>query len=378
MGQMNKKVLFCATVIGHIVTFHQPYLRFFKERGFEVHVAAKNNGAHLDCIDKLYDVPFSRSPFKLNNVNAYRMIKKIIKENNYQIIHFHTPVASVLGRLAARKAHKKGTNVLYTAHGFHFFKGASLINWLIYYPVERFFARWTDGIITMNEEDYKRAQGLRLRQDEAVYYVNGVGIDLNRFEPQTERRKLDKRKQYGYNDDDFILIYVAELSERKNQYLLIQAMSIVKDKIKNGKLILVGSGPLEELYKNMVTNLGLQRNVDFLGYRKDIPDLMALSDVAVSTSRQEGLPVNVMEAMATGLPLIVTNARGNRDLVRNGDNGYVVPLNNAESLAKAIELLYESEEQRQRFGQRNLELIEKYSLSSVLKEMEAVYQRYLS
>jgi len=185
------------------------------------------------------------------------------------------------------------------------------------------------------------------------------------------------RKQYGYSDDDFILIYVAELNHNKHQDLLIKVVDVLKNKIPNIKLLLVGAGKLIEDYKQQVRDLKLEDHIHFLGYRKDVPNLMAIADVAVSASRREGLPVNVMEAMATGLPLVVTDCRGNRDLVVNGKNGFVIALDDVDAFADAIERLYNSQELRTKFGRANLEMIKEYSLENVIKYMEEIYRDYI-
>ena len=154
-----KKVLFTATVTKtHINTFHLPYIKFFKEKGYETHVCSKNDFIGEECIipncDIHYDIQFERSPMNIKNIKAYMQLKKIINENEYEIIHCNTPVASILTRLAAIKARKKGTKVIYTAHGFHFFKGAPLLNWMLYYPAEKICSYFTDILITINKEDY--------------------------------------------------------------------------------------------------------------------------------------------------------------------------------------------------------------------------------
>jgi glycosyltransferase EpsD len=370
-----KKILFTATVDSHIINFHIPYLKWFKEQGYEVHVASNGN-SNIPFVDVKYNIPFERSPFKLANLKAYKQLKKIIDDNNYRLIHCHTPMGSVLTRLAAKKARKKGTKVIYTAHGFHFFKGSPLINWLLYYPVEKWLSKHTDCLITINDEDYESAVGKKFKAG-SIKKVNGVGIDLNKFTPQTKEKKKELRKEYGYSNTDFILIYVAEMSYRKHQDLLINTIDILKNRIPNIKLLLVGSGNLMKKYKEQVKKLGLNDYIYFLGYRKDVPNLMAISDISVSSSRQEGLPVNVMEAMATGLPLVVTDCRGNRDLVRNKENGYVVGIDDVDGFANAIELIYKSKQIRKRFGEKSLIDIQRYSLDNIVREMKNMYLYYL-
>lgn len=370
------KILFTATESQlHIEAFHLPYLKWFKEQGYEVHVATRKERDIPYC-DVLHDIPFERSPFRLVNIKAYQKLKKIIDSHDYKLIHCHTPMGGVITRLAAIRAREKGTKVLYTAHGFHFFKGAPLINWLLYYPVEKWFSKYTDCIITINEEDYGYATSRGFQSGE-VRLINGVGIDLQRFSSIKAGDKEALRTKYGYKQDDFILICVGELSYRKHQDYLFNIVDLIKRKSPRLKLLIAGNGYLMKNYMETVRKMNLDTYISFLGYRKDIPELMALSDVAVSSSRQEGLPVNVMEAMATGLPLVVSDCRGNRDLVRHGENGFIFSLNEPEKFAAGIEQLANSKELREKFGENSLKLVERYSLPIIIKDMEKIYARYL-
>ncbi|MGE6260637.1 glycosyltransferase family 4 protein [Heyndrickxia sporothermodurans] len=370
------KILYVTTISNTVNSFFIPHVQSLMEQGNQVGLAfniiQEVNAEILELGCKIHQVDFHRNPIHIGNYRAYKEIRKIILNEGYEMIHVHTPVASFVTRLACRKMRE--THVLYTAHGFHFFKGAPKKNWLIYYPIEKVSAKWTDGIITMNNEDYDLAKKLKLRKKDSVYRVNGIGVDLNKFIPITKEMKMDLRKKYGYSDEDFILIYVGELSYRKHQDQLIKAISLLKGKIPNLKLLLVGNGSLLNKYKELAEQLKIESHVEFLGFRKDIQQLMGISDVAISTSRQEGLPVNIMEAMATGLPLIVTNCRGNRDLVRNNENGYVIEIDDVKECADAIEKLYHSEELRQNFSNQNRKKIEKYSLKNVLNEMKKIYK----
>lgn len=371
-----KKLLIVATVVKkHIMVFHIPYLEWFKKNGYDVHVAAGNDydnkeDCNIPFCDKFYELPFSRSPLSKENIHAYRELKRIVKENDYDLIHCHTPVGGAIGRLASRKS---GATVFYTAHGFHFHKGAPFKNWLIYYFIEKWLSRYTDCLITMNEEDYNIAKTKRFKAKKIVK-IHGVGVNLDNFEPQSKERKTSIRKEYGYREDEFILFYAAELNSNKHQDLLINIVKILKDRIPNVKLILAGSGPLENDYKEQVRELDLVSNVEFLGFRSDVKNLLMLSDVAVASSRREGLPVNVMEAMATGLPLVVTDVRGHRDLVKDGKNGYVIEQDNIEKFSKAIERLYKDRELRNKFGKRSIELVQGFSIENVMEEMKEIYR----
>lgn len=372
------KILYVTTISNTTNAFLIPHIKFLIEQGYKVDVAfniqqeVDSQLIRLGC--KIYNIEFQRSLVNKENYMSYKKIKKIIKTEKYDIIHTHTPIASACVRIACKGL--KNTKILYTAHGFHFYKGAPLKNWVLYYPIEKWLSRYTDCLITINKEDYNTAINKEFKAGD-IKLVHGVGIDLNRFQPQTLEKKMKVRKDYGYKKEDFILFYAAELNFNKHQDLLIKVVNILKNNIPNIKLLLAGNGPLEGQYKRQVEQLNLGRYVDFLGYRNDIPSLLAMSDVVVASSRREGLPVNIMEAMATGLPLVVTNIRGHRDLVRNGENGYIVELNNVEGFAKSIENLYKDEKLRERFGQKSIELIQQYSLESILKELKMIYIKFL-
>lgn len=312
---MVKKVLFVATVVKtHINTFHLPFLKMFKEHGWEVHVAAKNDFVDEPCVipncDRHFDIAFERFPFSKQNLTAYNQLKYIIQENHYDIIHCHTPVAGVLARFAARSY--KDTTVIYTAHGFHFYKGAPLLNWLVYYPVERFCAKFTDKLITINQEDYNRAKGWSLRNNGKVYYVPGVGVDINKFH-NIDINKKEKRKSLGIDENTKILLSVGELIKRKNHEVIIRSLSKLKD--KNFVYIICGRGPLLEQLKELAVQLGLEKKVKLLGFRKDIAEICKIADLFVFPSIHEGLPVALMEAIASNIPAIASDIRGNRDLL---------------------------------------------------------------
>ena len=334
-----KKVLFTATVDSHILQFHIPYLKMFKEKGYEVHVAT-NGTEEIPYCDVKHVVSFERNPIKINNLKAIRQLKKIINENNFEIIHCHTPMGSVVTRIAAKKARKKGTRVIYTAHGFHFFKGAPITNWLMFYPVEKYLSKYTDCLITINQEDYKLAKK-KFKKCKQIELVHGVGVDESKFNfklSDEEKHKL--RESLGLKDDDFVLIQVGELNKNKNQIMAIKAMEkLVKENSKI-HLLIVGKGKLENYYKGKIQEYNLEQNIHMLGYRNDIPKLMKISDVLLSLSYREGLPVNVIEGMIGGLPIIATDRRGQRNLVKDNINGFIVNVNNYKKLAECIEKIY--------------------------------------
>lgn len=367
-----KKVLFVATVTNHINAFHIPYLKWFKEQGYEVHVAS-NGDEEIKYCDRHYNLPFARFPLKLQNYKVYKALKKIIEENKYEIVHSHTPVGGVLARLAARKIQKEGiTKSIYTAHGFHFYKGAPLLNWLIYYPIEKFMARYTDCLITINKEDYNLAKR-KFTKAKRIEYVHGVGVDETKFQfEMTQNEKRELREYLGLKENDFVIIYVAELSKRKNQGMLIKAAKkLIDEGEKNIRILLPGKDSMNGFYQKMCKKLEIEENVKFLGYRKDIHQLLKISNLYVSTTKQEGLPVNIMEAMFSGLPIISTDCRGQRDLIEDEQNGYLV--NDFNEICKKIREIMYDKDLINVFEKKNIDNIKIYTIKKVMEEMEKIY-----
>lgn len=366
-----KKVLFVASVTRHIKAFHLPYLKLFKEKGYEVHVAS-NGSEEIESCDKHFNIEFERSPFKKNNIKAYKSLKKIIDEGEYEIIHCHTPVASVLTRIAAKKMRKRiGTRVIYTAHGFHFFKGAPIKNWILYYPVEKLLARHTDTLITINEEDYEFAKN-KFKTD--VKHVHGVGIDLKKFESSMSTIERDEiRKSFTINPLDFVISYVAELNDNKNQIMIVEAMKKLHRLNPNIKVLLIGNGNRKEMLEGKIKEYGLQSNILLLGYRTDIPKLLEISDLYVATSKREGLPINILEALASGLAVIATNSRGQRELVKDGENGYIVPIDDVDALVEKISNIYSDARMLDiiKYGVNGC--VENYAIENVMNEMKEIY-----
>ncbi|MBO0437906.1 glycosyltransferase family 4 protein [Vagococcus fluvialis] len=370
-----KKVLFVATVVkGHIDVFHLPYLKLFKDQGWETTVIAKNNFENKsECVipycDNYIDLPFERNPFKVNNLKSLFMLKKIIKKEEFDIIHCHTPVGGVIARLAAKG--QSNAKIIYTAHGFHFFKGAPLKNWMLFYPVEKYLSKFTDVLITMNTEDFELVND-KFHPQKSIL-IPGVGVNLEKFNNKGDVNKSILRQKNNLLENKFILIYVGELSDRKNQKQLIEVGNLLKNKIKNLKILIVGMGSRREELEKIVKEYGLTEIVEFLGYRSDISELMTLSDIVVSTSKQEGLPVNLLEGLAVGKPIIATSCRGNRDLVFEGYNGFLSEINDAKKMADDVLKLYNNELMYKENSKNSLELSQKYDIENILSIIQKVY-----
>lgn len=367
-----KKVLFVASVTRHILAFHIPFLKLFKDNGYEVHVASSGLKDIPHC-DKHFNIEFERSPFKKNNIKAYKELKNIINEGKYDVIHCHTPVASVLTRLAAKQTRKEnGTRVIYTAHGFHFYKGAPKKNWMIYYPIEKYLSKHTDTLITINYEDYEIAKA-KFHSKE-IEHVHGVGIDERKFNFNiSDAEKLKFRESLSLKDSDYVISYVAELNNNKNQLMIVRAMKEVVKKYNDVKVLLIGDGVYEEKIRLEIQKNLLQNNILLLGYRTDIPMLLKISDLYIATSRREGLPVNILEATCAGLPVLVTDSRGQRELVEDGTNGYLVRNDDDKDLAQKIKNIYSDFKIRNHFRAHSRDKINEYSIENVMEEMKKIY-----
>lgn len=373
--KVSKKVLFVATVVRlHINMFHKPFIKWFHDQGWQVDVAANNDYENKDeCVipycDHFYCLPFERSPFKKGNLDAYFQLKKLLEKGNYDIIHCHTPMGSVITRLAAGKTRKRGTKVIYTAHGFHFFKGAPILNWLIYYPIERILAHRTDLLIAMNQEDYKRSKTFKVKR---AAFVNGVGLDLNKFVEASPEEKQEVRRAFKLKDDDIFAISVAQLIKRKNHMVLIQAVAKLNN--PHFHLFICGDGVQEAELKAKAKELGVGHQIHFLGFRKDVYKISSTADLFLFASLQEGLPVAIMEAMACGLPIVASRIRGNIDLIDSGKGGYLVHPMNVDGFVKGIQKITENKERMKRMKRYNLEKVQKYGIDVVVEQMAGLYQ----
>lgn len=373
--KMTNKVLFCANVDHHFTGFHIPYLKWFKDKGWEVHVAA-NGSIDIPYVDFKYNIPIQRAPIRLKNIKAYKEFKTILNQNKYQIIHCHTPMGGMLARLAAIKARKEGTQLIYTAHGFHFCKGSPLYNWIMYYPIEKMMAHFTDCLITINREDYKLASSqFKVKQ---IEHVHGVGINTEEFKPVSTNKKNELKKSFGYDPDKILLFYAAEFNRNKNQQFLLHSLALIKEELPNAKLLLAGDGPLLEKCKQLAKNLGISNMVDFLGLRNDIKEILPMCDLAVASSLREGLPVNIMEAMACELPIVAVDNRGHRELIRNNQNGWILEESNMFDFSRKIISLAKNKALQDEFGINGRKIIlDKYSIDKVLLEKSRIYKTFM-
>lgn len=370
---MSKKVLLTATVQSHICQFHKPLMKLLKENGYEVHVAARDNlaeknGLAMEYADKVFDIPFDRSPFSTKNIKAYKELSKVLAQNEYEIIHTNTPMGGMVTRLAANKYRKKnGTKVFYTAHGFHFYQGAPKKNWLIYYPIEKFSSRLTDKLITITEEDYKLVSKKFHCQVERIH---GVGANSSKYYAFSDEEKKSIREEFGISEDTKVIVNVGELLSNKNQKTAILAMKKVAERYPTARLFIAGNGPELDNLTNLVRENGLENNVEFLGYTLELNKYYNISDCLVACSFREGLPLNVIEAMLCGDAVVASNNRGHRELVENGATGFILDATDAEGFAdKIIKVL----ENTSVYAKSALEKAELFTDKNVVEELKKIY-----
>ncbi len=359
------KILY-VTTISITMNFFVEHFKMLTDEGHEVELACNCEEKIPEfCIDlglKIHHVPFSRSPASKSNISALKQLQLLIKNGNYDVVHTHTPNASACVRFACRKLRKKDLKVFYTAHGFHFYKGAPLLNWLLYYPVEWLCAHWTDTLITINHEDYSFAK--KHMHAKKVLYVPGVGIDLNKLKSASVDR-VNKRYELGVPNDAKLLLSVGELNENKNHETVIKA---IKD--TNTYYIIAGIGDKKEYLQSIIDNLGMTDRVKLIGYRSDIAELCAVSDVFVFPSFREGLSVALMEAMAGAKPCVVSRIRGNTDLI-DENGGELFNPHNIDEAKKAIEKVISADLLSP--GEYNKNKVKDFSLDAVIAQMKEIY-----
>ena len=349
--------------------FLEPHVRNLAENGYEVEIACSEVlnrmtevRQDLGQLVPVHELHLKRSPLAVSNARGYRELKKLIHTGRYDLIWTNEPVMGVATRLAARKARRHGTKVLYMVHGFHFYKGAPLLNWLVFCPVERLMASRADCICTINREDYARAQKMHTPR---AAYIHGVGIDTGRLQPGDNPAGL--RQELGLPEDAFLVLSVGELNGNKNQQVIIRAVARLKDPAVH--YVLCGKGDQRQTLEVLAKELNIAGQVHFLGYRRDIADICRQSDVFALPSRREGLPFAAMEAMYCGLPLVNSGIRGLTDITEDGVSGYVCGPDDAECYAESIRKLKDAPEDRIRMGERNQKTVEAFTIDRTKQEI---------
>lgn len=370
-----KKILFVASVSGHIKAFHLPYLKWFKENGYETHIAC-NGQEDLPYVDKHWQVDFERNPFKINNVKSYFQLKKIIDRENFVLINCNTPIGSVITRLATVEARKKGTKLIYTAHGFHFYKGASLKNWLLFYPVEKYLTKHTDAIITINTEDYNRIKEKGSKKCK-YFLVNGVGVDGKNFYPVSSAAKEHIKKELKFPQNKLMFIYSGRLDQDKNHIFVINAVNKNRELFSNISILFAGMGSLEFKLRKKVEDCKLESIIKFIGYRTDINKVYRASDFGLSSSVREGLPINVVEEMLCGLPVVATKERGHNEIIDDKENGFLFTIDSEKEFIDIVKTINNRAFDYNQMSNRAIVKAQKFELSKSKEAITSIYKQFL-
>lgn len=364
-----KKILYCASTLSHIRNFHIPYLQEFKKRGYEVWVAADSEGS-IPGADHVVALPFAKSFLSFQNLKAIFRTLRLLKQQRFDIVSTHTALASAIIRAAVLLLRKR-PRVFCTVHGYLFHETDGLKKWVYLLP-EKICARVTNVLMVMNQEDYKIAERHRLYKERLVP-INGMGIDLKKFFPATPKEKNLLRMRMGFTSGDFLFVYAAEFSKRKNQVFLIRAFASACQGHPNMKLLLAGEGKLLEECKSLVHQLHQEKQIQFLGYVANIRDLYAACDACVSSSRIEGLPFNIMEAMACGLPVVASDIKGHQELILSGETGVFYRDGDLADLQTRLKAVWESRKLPVCTRARCTAILKPYELHWVLPKIFQVY-----
>lgn len=361
---MKKLLITCTDLM--TIQFMIPHIHYLAANGYEVDLACSVVGDRLEDVRcavgnsaQIHVVRLVRSPFSLTNLKGYGDLKELISNKHYDIIWTNEPVMGVMTRLAARKSRKNGTKVLYMSHGFHFFKGAPLFNWMMWAPLEIFMSRFNDILVTINYEDYNWAQ--KHTHTPVIKHIDGIGVDFSDRECTVSRE--EKRKILGITDSDILLLSVGELQKRKNHEAIIRALAKIDR--NDLKYIICGQGVLEEHLRRLISDLNLDGRVILLGYRQDISEIMQAADIFAHPSVREGLGLASLEAMACGLPLITSDVQGIPDYVENGVTGYMCSPKDVDAYAENIKTLAANKQLREEISAVNKVRVQKYRVEKI-------------
>lgn len=372
LSRLNKKkILIVCTTDSMIWNFLIPHIFFLREKQIEVECVCSKTGFYYDeLVDKynikLHEINFARNPIKKQNINAYKQLSNLIKINGYDVIYGHEPVGGAMARLAGKRNHKY---VIYIAHGFHFFNKAPIKHWILYFSFEYILSFLTDAIVTICKEDFLHAKKLHAKR---CYYIPGIGVDFSKFKIADKDYYNDRyRKEIGIKTDDIVLLSVGELSIRKNHKVIIEALAKLKD--DKNKLVLCGEGNQEEKLKKICIQYGVEESVFFLGFRRDVANVLCMADIFIFPSLWEGLGLAGIEAMYNQLPVIGSNRQGIKDYVINGETGYLFEPMSVDDLVDKIDKLSKNEKLRISLGENGKNKAELYSLNNSKKALERIY-----
>lgn len=365
----SNKVLYTATSDIHIRTFHLPILNHLQSEGFQVTLAVeKRSDYQFECVDDVVYLPFKRSPFKRDNLKAFKRLLKLINKRNFDYVHCHTPVVGVLTRLAVLFS-KIRPKVIYTAHGFHFYSGGPKLNFAIFFPIEWLLSNFTDIIITINTEDFEIARK-HLKAKEVIK-IPGMGVDEEKFHPDLSIRSYI-RKELGI-EGNLVFVCVGELNHNKNQIFILQIFKRLNKRISNFKLLLIGTGDQKESLQKYATEAGLIDKVLFLGWQEDVVPFIQAADYGISASKREGFGIGLVEMLMVGLPVFASSNRGHKEVIDEGESGYLFKLGSPDD---AEELIYQHVDEKDKFDRKKIieETQWKYSIKKSVKLQTLAYK----
>jgi len=367
----NKKIMVIATTDNMIWQFLIPHINHMQSLGNTVHCVCAKTGFWFDELrDKygfvVHEIDFARNPFSLKNIKGYNKLKKLQKQEKFDLVYCQQPVGGLMGRLIGKKFK---IPVIYTAHGFHFYKGCPLQNKILYKTVEKWLSKYTDYLITINNEDFEAAKNMKAKR---VYKINGIGIDENKMKTESFDAK-EFRKEIGINENDFAILTISEMNKNKNYLTMLDTIKMLKEKNVNVKFVSCGRGVWEEKIKNYAKQLGIEQNCVFLGFRKDVAKIISVCDLFFHASFREGLTLSVLEAMNKALPCVVSNNRGNASLIDDSQGGFVLAPTDAKGFAEKISQLIKDENLRKQFGEYNKKKAKNYTVEFVKQQLEAIY-----
>lgn len=366
----NKKIMMIATTDNMIWQFLLPHIKYLQEKGNIVECVCAKTGFWFDELKDKYgltvhEIEFTRSPFSLKNRKGYKKLVELQKKQNYDLVYCQQPVGGLMGRLIAKKFKLP---CIYTAHGFHFFKGNNPIKNFVFKTVEKYLAKYTTVLITINEEDYQASLKMKARHK---FKINGIGVDLSVYKEDKNIDKQKFREELGLEKNDFVVLSVGELNENKNTFRILECIKNIEN--NNVKYLVCGQGPLKEKFEEYIKNNNLDKRVKLLGFRKDVAKIYAISDLYIMPSYREGLSKSMMEAMCYGLPVVASKIRGNTDLLGDNEGGILCNPNNTKEFTDAIVNLYNNKDLQKQYSKRNKNFVKNFDLKVVQKQLEEIY-----
>lgn len=362
---MAHKILIAASTFSHIRSFHLPYLTRFRELGWEVHVLGGGDPSGISAADRLLPMPFQKSLLSPGNWRTALAAAKLIRRERYDAVLLHTSLAAFFLRIGILLSGFRPKLVINTVHGYLFDRHTPFARRALLIAAEKLTRPVTDLIWVMNQEDLLLARTYRLSRGK-LDKIDGMGVDLSRFNPPSAEEKAALRRDLHLPEDGIILIYCAEFSERKNQAFLIRALQRLQTQCPRLFLCLPGDGVLREHCRTLSEALGVSDRVAFPGYQPDTPRWYRAADACVSSSRSEGLPFHLMEAMSCGLPAVASAVKGHTDLIEPGTNGLLFPFGDMDACCTALRRLADSSKLRTSLGDAAHRSVRRYELDRVL------------